>query len=147
VGSSSASTAPSAPSESAVTEAIDRAREQANGGDCGSALTALARVLTQSPEHPRAPEAMLLRARCFRRGGAPLRAIGELERMGRRYPSNANQSSALLEMAEAYAALGDLERSRELFGHVMRRFPRSRAASRATVRVQELGRGRRAREE
>lgn len=135
------------PSAAAVSETIDRAREQMRSGDCGSALRDLSRLLTQSPEHPSAPQAMLLRAMCLRRTGAPLRAIGELERMGRRYPSSARRSTALLEMAESYVALGDVDRARELFGHVMRRFPRSRAASRATARVQELGRGGRAREE
>jgi TolA-binding protein len=47
-------------------------------------------------------------------------------------------------MAESYAAIGDRQRARQLFGQVLRRFPRSRAASRATARVQELSRGARA---
>jgi TolA-binding protein len=104
-------------------------------------------VVAQSPEHPLAAEAMLLRAQCHRRGGEHLRAIGELERLARRYPGNGRGSDVLSEMAEDYAALGDTERAREIYGEIMRRYPRSRAASRATARVQELGRGTRAREE
>lgn len=136
-----------APAGPPVEEVVAEARAQAQRGDCGAVLEALGRVIGQSPEHPLAAEAMLLRAQCHRRRGEHLRAIGELERLARRYPGNGRGSDALSEMAEAYAALGDADRAREIFGEIMRRYPRSRAASRATARVQELGRGARAREE
>lgn len=131
----------------AFEQVMTRARQQVQAGQCGAAITELGRMLGQSPEHRLAPEAMLLRARCHRRQGSPLRAIGEVERMTRRYPRNAYMSQALLVMAESYASLGDLQRAREIFGRIMRNYPRSSAARRATVRVQELGRSNRAREE
>ncbi len=136
-----------APTGPPVEDAISRARAQVQSGECGPALQSLAKVLRTSPEHPLASEAMLLRARCYRRQGAHLRAIGEIERMARRYPRSGHGAQALMEMAEAYVSLGDLPRAREVFGQVLRQFPRSRAASRATRRVQELGRVRRARED
>jgi len=138
---------PDPPAGTSVEDVVGRARQQIRGGQCGEALNALAGVLSSSPEHPLAAEAMLLRARCFRRSGAHLRALGEAERLMRRYPSSGRRPEAMLLMAEAYAALGDSERARDLFGQIMRRFPQSRAARRATARVQELGRGGRPREE
>lgn len=138
---------PDPPATTPVEEIVGQARRQVQGGQCGAALNALAGVISSSPEHPLAAEAMLLRARCFRRSGAHLRALGEAERMTRRYPSSARRPEAMLVMAEAYAALGDGERARDLYGQIMRRYPRSRAARLATARVQELGRGGRPREE
>lgn len=138
---------PEGPASAPVEEVVARARQQARSGQCGEAVNALGAVIANNPEHPLAAEAMLLRARCFRRQGAHLRALGEAERMARRYPSSGLRPAAMLEMAESYASLGDLERARQLFGQVLRRYPRSSAARRATVRVQELGRGARPREE
>lgn len=129
-----------------VDDVVREARRQVGAGDCGGALESLAQVVASSPEHALADDAMLLRAQCFRRQGAHLRAIGELERMARRYPSSDRAADGLLLTAESYAAIGDQERAREIFGQVMRRFPRSSAASRATARVQELSRGSSARE-
>ena len=130
-----------------VEELVSGARASIQAGNCAAALQSLAQVVAQSPEHPLASEAMLMRARCYRRQGASLRAIGELERLGRRYPNSGRRVEALVEMAEAYVSLGDTERARQIFREIMRRYPRSRAASMATARVQELGRGGRAREE
>lgn len=142
-----ASAAVAAKTLPAVEEIVTRARSQVRGGSCAAALVSLAQVLSRSPEHPLAPEAMMLRAKCYRRQGAPLRAIGELERLARRYPNSGRRIDALLEMAEAFVSLGDTDRARDIYREIMRRYPRSRAASRATARIQELGRGQRAREE
>jgi TolA-binding protein len=133
---------------SSAEEVVAEARRQIRSGQCGPAINALGGMIASSPEHPLAAEAMLMRAQCFRRQGAHLRALGEAERMARRYPSSGQRPAALMEMAESYASLGDMERARELFGQVMRQYPQSPAARRATSRVQELGRGGgRAREE
>jgi hypothetical protein len=135
------------PPGAGVEDTVETARDQVRAGQCEPALRSLADVLRSSPEHPLAAEAMLLRARCHRRQGAHLRAIGEIERMARRYPTSAHGAQALVEMAEAYVDLGDVTRARDVFAQVLRRYPRSRAASLATRRVQELGRDPRAREE
>jgi TolA-binding protein len=146
-GAATAPTPAAVESLQAVEEVVATARSQVRSGNCGPALQSLAQVLSRSPEHPLAPEAMMLRAKCYRRQGAPLRAIGELERLARRYPNSGRRLDALLEMAEAFVSLGDTDRARDIYRQIIRRYPRSRAASRATARVQELGRGQRAREE
>jgi len=132
------------PAPATIEDVLRQAGPQVAAGECAAALPALTGVLGQSPEHPLADDAMLLRARCYFRQGAHLRAIGELERMMQRYPSGNGRPEALLLMAGSYAAMGDRDRARELYGQVIRQFPRSQAASRATARVQELARGPRA---
>ena len=128
-------------------DVVREARRQLAAGRCDVALEALGGLLARSPEHASAADAMMLRAQCYRLQGGHLRAIGELERLGRRYPQSSRRAEALVLMAESHAAIGDRERAREIFATVLRQFPRSSAASRATVRVQELSRGVRAMEE
>jgi len=134
----------SSSSSSSIAEVVARGRASVSSGQCGSVARELAQVISTSAEHPLADDAMLLRARCFRRQGAHLRAVGEVERLIRRYPRADTRRPALLLLAESCASVGDTERATETLRDIIRRYPGSPAAQRATRRLGELTRGARA---
>jgi TolA-binding protein len=76
-----------------------------------------------------------------------MRALGELERLVNRYGASQFQGQVWLEMAEAYAAVGDLARAQQLWRQTKETFPGSPAASRAQARSRAIRNGSVSREE
>ncbi len=127
---------PAAPAPQ-VRSALDEAAEHVRAGRRDEAIALLRSFLLQTPGHGQAPAAQMLLAEYLAGAGRHLDAIGELERLRRRFPGH-RPADAMLQTGLAYAALGDRERAREILFQVVERHPGTAAARRATERVAQL---------
>jgi len=111
-------------------------------GALDEALVRFGKFLKDNPEHPYADNAMFWRGECYLAKGKSFKAIGEFERLVRRFPSSEKQASALYRIGFAYDRLGDQGKAKEYYFMVVDRHPGSDAARKASRRVaaiQEAG--------
>ncbi len=103
-----------------------------------AALNGFAEFVKIYPNHAFADDALYWRGECYLAQGKFLFAIGELERLTRRYPASDKASSALYRIGFAYDKLRDYAKAAEYYFEVVDRYPASDAARRASRRTAEL---------
>jgi tol-pal system protein YbgF len=103
-----------------------------------AALNQFAEFVKTYPNHAFADDALYWRGECFLTQGKFLYAIGELERLTRRYPASDKASSALFRIGFAYDKLRDYAKAAEYYFEVVGKFPGTEGARRASSRMAEL---------
>lgn len=102
------------------------------------ALRGFADFIKSNPEHDFADDAVYWRGECYLTQGKFLHAIGEFERLVRRYPSSEKVSSGTYRIGFAYDKLRDYGKAYEYYFEVVEKFPGTDAARRAGSRVAEI---------
>ncbi len=102
------------------------------------ALAGLANFVHEHPSHSYADNALFWRGECYLAVGKFFRAIGEFERMLRRYPQSEKAPSGLYRIGFAYDQLRDRAKALEYYFRVVDKHPGSDAARRASRRVTAL---------
>lgn len=103
-----------------------------------AALDGFAEFIKAEPGHAFADDAVYWRGECYLAQGKFLYAVGEFERLMRRYPSSEKVSSGLYRIGFAYDKLRDYAKAAEYYFEVVDKFPGSDAARRASSRVAEI---------
>lgn len=88
----------------------------------------LAAFLVQFPDHPRAEDAMTLRADAFLSQGDSERAIQEYEGVLSRFRKGTRSPDCLLSLARAHEALGRKDAAKGYVSRLLREYPNSAAA-------------------
>lgn len=99
------------------------------------ALDLFAAFLKDNPDHRFADNALFWRGECYLAQGKLLKAIGELERLIRKFPRSEKGPSALYRIGFAYDQLNDREKASEYYFKVVERYPGTDAARKASRRV------------
>ena len=99
------------------------------------ALGGFSRFVKEYPEHEYADDAMYWSGECFFSQGKMLKAIGQNERLLRRYPRSDKTASALYRIGFVYDQLHDRERAGEYYFKVVEMHPGTQAARKASLRV------------
>ncbi len=102
------------------------------------ALTGFSEFVRDNPTHQYADNAIFWRGECYLAKAKFFKAIGEFERMHRRFPKSEKLSSGLLRTGFAYDQLGDRGKALEYYFRVVDNHPGSDAARRASIRVAAL---------
>jgi tol-pal system protein YbgF len=102
------------------------------------ALNGFQEFVKAYPNHAFADDALYWRGECYLAEGKFLYAIGELERLTRRYPASDKAPSALFRIGFAYDKLRDYGKAAEYYFEVVDKFPGTDAARRASSRMAEL---------
>ncbi len=103
-----------------------------------AALSGFAEFLKSEPNHAFADDAVYWRGECYLAQGKFLHAIGEFERLVRRYPNSEKVSSGLYRIGFAYDKLRDFSKAYEYYFEVVEKYPGTDAARRAGSRVAEI---------
>ena len=106
------------------------------------ALTGFSAFIRDNPTHNYADNAVFWRGECYLAKAKFFKAIGEFERLQRRFPKSEKRSSGLLRTGFAYDQLGDRSKALEYYFRVVDNHPGSDAARRASMRVSALKGGR-----
>jgi tol-pal system protein YbgF len=101
----------------------------------GEALSLFAGFLKENPDHQYADNALFWRGECYLAQGKLLKAIGELERLMRRFPRSEKGPSAMYRIGFAYDRLNDRQKASEYYFKVVERYPGTDAARKASRRV------------
>jgi tol-pal system protein YbgF len=104
-------------------------------GALDEALVRFGKFLGENPSHAYADNAMFWRGECYLAKGKAFKAIGEFERLIRRFPSSEKKPSALYRIGFAYDKLGDRAKAKEYYFKVVDRHPGTDAARKASRRV------------
>ncbi|MBW2278638.1 MAG: tol-pal system protein YbgF, partial [Deltaproteobacteria bacterium] len=104
-------------------------------GALDEALVRFGKFFGENPGHGYADNAMFWRGECYLAKGKLFKAIGEYERLVRRFPSSEKRPSALYRIGFAYDKLGDLAKAKEYYFKVVDRHPGTDAARKASRRV------------
>ena len=104
-------------------------------GALDEALVRFGKFLGENPSHAYADNAMFWRGECYLAKGKAFKAIGEFERLIRRFPSSEKRPSALYRIGFAYDKLGDRAKAKEYYFKVVDRHPGTDAARKASRRV------------
>lgn len=104
-------------------------------GKIDEALALFGKFLGENPGHAYADNAMFWRGECYLSQGKAFKAIGEFERLIRRFPSSEKRPSALYRIGFAYDKLGDRTKAKEYYFKVVDRHPGTDAARKASRRV------------
>ncbi|MCP4604671.1 MAG: tol-pal system protein YbgF [Proteobacteria bacterium] len=102
------------------------------------ALAMFSNFIRDNPTHPYADNAVFWRGECYLAVGKFFNAIGEFERLIRRYPKSEKTPSGLLRIGFAYDQLHDRAKALEYYFRVVDKFPGSDAARRASSRVSAI---------
>jgi TolA-binding protein len=78
------------------------------------------------------------RGECYLAKGRFLKAIGEFERLGKRYPDSEKVPSGLYRIGFVYDKLKDFKTAVRYYFEVVEKYPGTDAARRAGNRVQEI---------
>jgi tol-pal system protein YbgF len=103
-----------------------------------TALAAFARFVNANPSHPFADNAIYWRGECFLAQGKLPKAIGEFERLTRRYPKSEKVAAAVYRLGFVYDKLRDFGKAADYYFDVVERYPGSDEARRASRRVAEI---------
>ena len=103
-----------------------------------AALTEFSTFLSDNPNHAYADNSIFWRGECYLAMNNFLKAIGEFERLARRYPSSEKIPSGLYRIGFAYDQLRDQTKALEYYFEVVEKFPESDAARRASRRVSQI---------
>ena len=99
------------------------------------ALVVFSRFVKENPDHEYADNAMYWRGECFFGRGKMLKAIGEYERLLRRYPRSDKTASTLYRIGFIYDKLHDRQMASEYYFKVVEMHPGTQAARKASLRV------------
>ena len=99
------------------------------------ALEMFSRFVKENPDHEYADNAMYWKGECFFGQGKMLKAIGEYERLLRRYPRSDKTASTLYRIGFVYDKLHDRQRAGEYYFKVVEMYPGTQAARKASLRV------------
>jgi tol-pal system protein YbgF len=102
------------------------------------ALNAFSRFIQSNPSHAFADDALYWRGECYLAKGRFLKAIGEFERLGKRYPDSEKVPSGLYRIGFVYDKLKDFRTAVRYYFEVVEKYPGTDAARRAGSRVQEI---------
>ncbi len=99
------------------------------------ALEVFSMFVKEYPGHEYADNAMYWKGECFFGQGKMLKAIGEYERLLRRYPRSEKVASTLYRIGFIYDKLHDRKRAGEYYFKVVEMHPGTQAARKASLRV------------
>ncbi len=99
------------------------------------ALEMFSMFVKEYPGNEYADNAMYWKGECFFGQGKMLKAIGEYERLLRRYPRSEKTASTLYRIGFIYDKLHDRQRAREYYFKVVEVHPGTQAARKASLRV------------
>ncbi len=99
------------------------------------ALEVFSGFVKEYPSHEYADNAMYWKGECFFSQGKMLKAIGEYERLLRRYPRSEKTPSTLYRIGFIYDKLHDRQRAGEYYFKVVEMHPGTQAARKASLRV------------
>jgi tol-pal system protein YbgF len=100
-----------------------------------AALAGFSKFVAAQPEHDYADNAMYWRGECLLAQGKMLQAVGEYERLMRRYPRSEKAPAALLRIGFVYDKLNDLEKASDYYFKVVDGYPGSDEARKASQRM------------
>ena len=103
-----------------------------------AALEGFARFVNANSSHNYADNAMYWRGECYLAQGKLTKAIGEFERLTRRYPNSEKVPAAIYRIGYVYDKLRDYGKAAEYYFKVVERYPKSDEARRASRRVAEI---------
>ena len=108
-----------------------------NNSDYAAALAGFPAFLQKESSHPYADDALFWIGECYLAEGRMMKAVGEFERLLRRYPNSEKGASALYRIGFAYEKLNDRERAQDYYMRVVERYPDTDAARRAGSRMSD----------
>jgi tol-pal system protein YbgF len=103
-----------------------------------SALSLLASFVNGHSSHPYADNAVYWRGECYLAMGKLPNAIGEFERLTRRYPQSEKVPAAIFKIGFVYDKMRDYGKAVDFYFDVVERYPGSNEARRASRRVAEI---------
>ncbi|MCP4676674.1 MAG: tol-pal system protein YbgF [Deltaproteobacteria bacterium] len=102
------------------------------------ALAKFSSFIHDNSQHPYADNAVFWRGECHLAKGKFFKAIGEFERLFRRYPKSEKVPSGLYRAGFAYDQLRDRAKALEYYFRVVDKHPGTDAARRASLRVSAI---------
>ncbi|MBN2529457.1 MAG: tetratricopeptide repeat protein [Deltaproteobacteria bacterium] len=108
-----------------------------NNKDYPGALAGFSAFLQKESNHKFADNAMFWIAECYLAQGQLFKAVGEFERLLRRYPRSEQAASSLYRIGFIYDRLQDAAKAREYYFKVVEKFPGTEAARKASKRMVE----------
>jgi tol-pal system protein YbgF len=103
-----------------------------------AALQAFSTFIQTHPSHGYADDALYWRGECYLAKGKLLKAIGEFERLARRYPNSEKVPAGLYRIGFVYDKLRDFKTAVRYYFKVVEECPGTDAARRASSRVKEI---------
>ncbi len=103
-----------------------------------AALQQFASFIQMNSSHAYADDALYWRGECYLAKGKLMKAIGEFERLAKRYPNSEKVPAGLYRIGFVYDKLRDYKTAVRYYFRVVERFPGTDAARRASSRVTEI---------
>lgn len=125
----------SQPTPSGPMDAFHEAYRDYSNKAYARALEGFSKFLADHPDHSYADNAMFWRGECMLAQGQILKAIGEYERLLRRYPRSEKSPSALYRIGFSYDKMNDRAKASEYYFKVVDSHPGTDAARRASRRM------------
>jgi tol-pal system protein YbgF len=116
-------------------EIFNSAYRAYNNGEFSAALAGFSRFLKSGADHSYADNALFWRGECFLAQGKTVKAIGEFERLLRRYPSSEKAASSLYKIGYIYDQLNDKQKAGNYYFKVVERYPNTASARKASKRM------------
>ena len=120
-------------------ELFNAAYRSYNNRDYPAALAGFSAFLQRESNHRFADNAMFWIAECHLAQGKLIKAVGEFERLLRRYPSSEQAASSLYRIGFIYDQMNDAAKASEYYFKVVEKYPGSEAARKASRRMSESG--------
>lgn len=118
-------------------ELFNSAYRAYNNKGYGPAIAGFSTFLQKESNHKFADNAMFWIAECYLAQGQMLKAVGEFERLLRRYPSSEKAASSLYRIGFVYDRMQDTSKAKEYYFRVVEKHPESEAARKASRRMSE----------
>ena len=129
------SSLPAANSSSSSMDVFNSAYRAYNNGNMDSALAGFAQFLKMEPSHSYSDNAMFWRGESYLASGHTIKAIGEFERLLRRFPNSEKAASALYRIGFIFDQLNDKQKAGKYYFKVVESYPGSAAARKAGKRM------------
>jgi tol-pal system protein YbgF len=108
-----------------------------NNRDYAGALAGFSTFLQRESNHRFADNAVFWIAECYLAMGKQFKAVGEFERLLRRYPKSEQAASSLYRIGFIYDQMQDMAKAREYYFKVVEKFPGTEAARKASRRMSD----------
>ena len=108
-----------------------------NNRDYAAALAGFSTFLQRESNHRFADNAVFWIAECYLAMGKQFKAVGEFERLLRRYPKSEQAASSLYRIGFIYDQMQDMAKAREYYFKVVEKFPGTEAARKASRRMSD----------
>jgi tol-pal system protein YbgF len=102
------------------------------------ALEGFARFVNGHPNHAYADNGIYWRAECYLAMGKLTNAIGEFQRLARRYPRSEKVAASVFKIGMIYDRLRDFGKATDYYYKVVEQYPGTNEARRASRRVAEI---------